>query len=300
MQTDGKGHGMEGRPGSILFFLRAPRPGDDYDPAPNPPTGHAKDIRMSSNIIYRTDAIATYFGRHRRRWDDFYPSERRVFEQVGESCRGFGHVLDVGCAAGGLGAALPERFPVASYTGIDISASAIETARRCTDIPVPHEFLAGDVVSAPELAGRRFDTVFNLSCADWNVDTGGIMAATWRAVAPGGCMITTLRLTNGPGERGMARSFQFIHYGDAPLPDDAERAAYVVLNSGDALAMLGGLGPERVSGYGFWGAPSTMARTPFHAILFAVFAIFRAGDGNPCDRAVFDLDFPVTAWASPR
>lgn len=255
---------------------------------------------MSSNIVYQTDAIAAYYSRQRRRWDDFYPSERRVFGKVGESRGGFGRVLDVGCAVGGLGAALPERFPVAFYTGIDISSSAIEAARRSTDIPVSHEFFAGDVVTAPELAERHFDTVFNLSCADWNVDTGGILAATWRTVAPGGCLIISLRLTNGPDERDMARSFQFIHFGDAPLPDDAERAAYVVLNIGDALTMLGGLGPERVSGYGFWGAPSTMARTPFGSILFAVFAIFRAEDGAPRERAVFDLDFPVTAWAPPR
>ena len=255
---------------------------------------------MSSNIAYRTDVIGAYFSRHRRRWDEFYPSERRVFERVGRERGGFGRVLDVGCAAGGLGAALPERFPVASYTGIDISASAIAAARRATDVTVPHEFVAGDAVSAPELAGRRFDTVFNLSCADWNVDTGGIMAATWRAVAPGGCMITTLRLTNGTSERDMARSFQFIHYDASPLPDDAERAAYVVLNTGDALAMLGELGPERVVGYGFWGAPSTMARTPFGSILFAVFAIFRAAGDVPCDRADFDLDFPVDAWAPHR
>lgn len=254
------------------------------------------------NIAYQSDAIAAYFSRHRRRWEQFYPSERRMFEQVAATPGGFGRVLDVGCAAGGLAAALAERRPPDHYVGVDISPPAIAAARTARDIPAACEFLTADIAATDNaagdaLAGRTFDTVFNLSCADWNVDVDGILAASWRHVAPGGRMIVSLRLTDGPGERRMERSFQLISDGETPPGADAERAAYIVLNVGEALATLGGLGPERVDAYGYWGKPSATARTPFSEILFAVFVVHRPADGAPAERAAFNLDLPADAWA---
>ncbi|HJM82993.1 MAG TPA: hypothetical protein QF720_05315 [Nitrospinota bacterium] len=38
---------------------------------------------------------------HRRCWDEFYPSEQTIFEKVNGEGE-FGHLLDVGCATGGL------------------------------------------------------------------------------------------------------------------------------------------------------------------------------------------------------
>lgn len=253
-------------------------------------------MTSTGNIAYQSAAIAAYYSRHRRRWDDFYPSERRIFELTAARADGFGRVLDVGCAAGGLGAALAERYPPVHYLGVDISPAAIAAAEIAADIPVPRQFVHGDIVGAEMLEGRLFDTVFSLSCADWNVDTDGILAASWRHVAPGGRMIISLRLTDGPGERDMARSFQYIGDGETAPADDAERAAYIVLNIGGALAMLGGLGPEQVNAYGYWGPPSATARTPFSEILFAVFAVHRPADGTADGRAVFNLDLPADAW----
>ncbi|MDE2111695.1 MAG: class I SAM-dependent methyltransferase [Alphaproteobacteria bacterium] len=209
-----------------------------------------------------------------------------------------GRVLDVGCACGGLGAALGAKYKVARYTGIDINEQAIINAQIASDITIPHDFLCGDVVKEISLVGKVFDTVFNLSCADWNADFQGILAATWRNVAPGGTLIISLRLSEFPGERSLDRSYQFIHYGDAAaIPLDAERAAYVVLNVAEALDELCRLKPTRVTGYGYWGHPSGTARTPFQRLLFSVFAIDRSVDGS-AETPVVELHFPHDIWRS--
>jgi SAM-dependent methyltransferase len=261
---------------------------------------------MSCNIVYRTDAIAEHFSRHRRTWDEFYPSERFVFDRIGTERNisgrdGFGHVLDVGCAAGGLAAALPQRFGVASYTGVDINAQAIAAARQAQDIGIEAVFHEGDITGRTDLPAAAYDTVFNLSCADWNVDFRGILAATWRHVAPGGTMILSLRMTDGGSVTDMSESFQYIQFSGTEPSETAERAAYIVLNITEALGLLGELdpAPERMLAYGYWGRPSAMARTPFGRILFSVVALRRPDDDGQQAAAGpprLELHLPWTAW----
>jgi SAM-dependent methyltransferase len=251
-----------------------------------------------TNIAYSTDAISAYFSANRRRWDQFYPSERQIIEQVAVARGGsLGAVLDVGCACGGLGAALSGRYRLSRYVGIDINAQAIGLAQKADDIAMPHVFLEGDIMRDATLGSALFDIVFNLSCADWNVDFSGILAASWARLAPGGTMIISLRLTEGQGARGMDRSYQFIHYGDpATMPADAERAAYVVLNASEALAELCRLGPDQVTGFGYWGPPSATARTPFKRLVFSVFAVCKPQADQAPAATDFTLRLPPDIW----
>jgi SAM-dependent methyltransferase len=260
-----------------------------------------KALGNMKNLSYTTDAISAYFASNRRAWEQFYPSERWIIDRVAADRAGqLGDVLDVGCACGGLGAALGGRFGVSRYVGVDINSQAIALAKAASDIAVPHEFLEGDITRNGTLKQAAFDTVFNLSCADWNVDFSGILKSSWSFVAPGGILIISLRLTDGLGARAMDRSYQFIHYGEpADLPADAEKAAYVVLNVSEALAELGRLGPDRVQGYGYWGAPSATARTPFDRLAFSVFALRKPIGGASTTPADFDLNFPGDIWRWP-
>lgn len=101
-------------------------------------------------------------------------------------------MLDVGCAAGGLGAALSERQALASYTGVDISDQAIAAARVRVPLSVPARFIAGDILDLSDLGRTAFDTVVSLSCADWNVETGRILERCWSLVAPRGRFVPSL------------------------------------------------------------------------------------------------------------
>lgn len=247
----------------------------------------------AKNIVYRTDGIARYFERHRRHWDEFYPSERWVFEAIARERPSLGAVLDVGCALGGLGTALAERFPLERYVGVDINRQAIEAA-QARPAAIPSEFIAGDICDCAPLAGRAFDLVAALSVVDWNLDGTGILKACWERVAPGGHLVLSLRLTPGAGVRDPARSFQYIWHGAEPPPADAERAPYVVLNGVDALRLLASQvpAPARILGYGYWGRPSATARTLYERLVFAVFALRKAAAGETPDEPALELHLP--------
>ena len=68
------------------------------------------------NKHYKTNEILNYFSTNRVKWDQFYPSERKLFESIGLSSEKAD--LDIGCGCGGLGLALNEKFGISSYTGV--------------------------------------------------------------------------------------------------------------------------------------------------------------------------------------
>lgn len=255
---------------------------------------------MSNNIVYRGDDIAQYYSRHRGNWDGFYKSEQWIFERVVHAGSGsFGHVLDVGCAAGGLGLALAERAHVSSYTGVDVNRPAIDAA-RARSYPIPSMFHAADILDCPELGDKVFDTVFSLSAADWNVETDAVIAEGWRRVKPGGCLVISLRLTPGEGVKDIERSYQYICFEGTPTAS-TEIAPYVVFNTSEALSLFAHQEPAPVDvlGYGYWGAPSAMARTCFERLVFAVFAVRKPGDATTRSgdaAATATLHLPLDAY----
>jgi SAM-dependent methyltransferase len=250
---------------------------------------------MSKNIAYQSDRIAAYYAANRRLWTDFYPSERLVFERVATERGALGRLLDVGCAAGGLGEALATRFTsVVAYTGIDINHQAINAAHVGTGrLAVPSEFIVGDICDCSDLAGRTFDLVTALSVADWNVDAQGILAACWDHVAPGGHLVVSLRLTTAAGVRDMRRSFQYIWFEPTPVPADAERAPYNVFNVAEATAWLSGQTPkpDKILIHGYWGKPSQTARTPYERLIFSVVALRKPRE-QAAGEAAIEIDLP--------
>jgi SAM-dependent methyltransferase len=237
-----------------------------------------------SNIAYKSAGLAKYFSGFRDKWTDFYPSERWIIERVASESKGLGRVLDVGCASGGLGRALASRRLLKSYAGIDINPQVIEAASRTK--PPRARFVCGDILGAKPFRGEAFDTVFNLSCADWNVETARIIGASWRKVAPGGTFVISLRLTGGKGVNDPRRSYQTAA---------GERANYAVFNAGEAIGLLAGLlGAGRVLGYGYWGKPSRTAVTPFKDLVFAVFAVRKGKEDRTAPSMELRLPLSLT------
>lgn len=238
------------------------------------------------NIEYKSKQIAEFYRCNRRKWNDFYLSERWVFEKIASETGTLGTVLDVGCACGGLGRALNSKFPLASYTGIDINKDAIDWASREMKLSIPAHFIAGDIADS-EL-NEHFDIVVSLSCADWNIETDRIVRGCWQKVNKGGYLVISLRLTPAEGVNDIRKSYQYINFsGDEENP---EIANYVVFNMKDVLALMSGLNPppELIGSYGYWGKPSSTAVTPFDRLVFAVFYV-RKGSGRERTRLVFDL-----------
>jgi SAM-dependent methyltransferase len=235
---------------------------------------------VSRNIAYQTDELVRYFSRNRITWSQFYESERLILDEL--SLDEHKAVLDIGCGCGGLGLALRERYGVRRYTGVDINplvAAAAGTMNRDAEI------FCGDILQlhSSALHARQFDVVFSLSCVDWNVEFSDMLAAAWSHVQPGGHLVATFRLTDGPGCIDMAQSFQYINFDGVR---EGERAAYVVLNAKQLMQKLRHFDSSEISGYGYWGAPSATAVTPYERLCFGAFAIrkaIRAGESPRLD-----------------
>jgi len=222
---------------------------------------------MSRNISYQTDQLARYFVQNRVAWAHFYESERVIIGQL--SLDADRTVLDIGCGCGGLGLALRERFGVRKYTGVEINPQAAATGRAMNP---EARILSGDILDLGngELRGSAFDVVFSLSCVDWNVCFDEMLAAAWSFVVPGGYLVATFRLTDGEGCNEMGRSYQYINYDGIR---EGECAPYVVLNAGSLLRRLYDFQPSEIHGFGYWGAPSKTAVTPYERLCFSAFSI---------------------------
>ncbi len=239
------------------------------------------------NIEYKTKQISEYFSINRVKWDQFYPSEKWIFERVAGAEGQMGSVLDVGCATGGLGLALGERFSLTEYVGVDINAPAIDYANTGrTKYSCPCDFLCGDILTVDSLPADKFDNVFSLSCADWNIATEDIISECWKYVRVGGHFILTLRLTPQQSLLRFSESFQYIYFGEG-MPkneEEVEKAPYIVLNVQHALAILANLQPkpDHIMAYGYWGPPSPTARTTYDRLVFTALAV-RKGNNDGKD-----------------
>ena len=249
------------------------------------------------NIHYQTEELSNYYSQQRICWDEFYPSERWIFEKVAGRELNIGRVLDVGCACGGLAGALEERFSVEEYVGVDINAQAIEKAKsEVKDKSVRNKrFECGDILEINSLEAEGFDTVFSLSCADWNISTREIISACWRYVREGGAFVLTLRLTQEVSLLHMHESYQYICF-DENLPEnvgDLEKAPYVVLNVREALFILGNLKPKpkKITAFGYWGTPSKSAKTPYNRLVFTAIAIEKGEAKN--NKTTIECHWPL-------
>jgi SAM-dependent methyltransferase len=243
------------------------------------------------NISYQNKDIAAYFASNRVRWDQFYPSERKVIAAIAPTPQT--RVLDIGCGCGGLGLALSEAFGVKDYTGVEINKAAALAGMQMN----PHaRILEGDIlhVGASSIVDQQFDLVFSLSCVDWNVEFEPMFRTAWSKVAPGGSLVATFRLTDGEGCRDMGRSYQYINYEGRK---EGELAAYVVLNAAELMSLFIGLEPARVHVYGYFGAPSSTAVTPYDRLCFVACSVHKRSESDE-PEFVCSLDVPPEIWES--
>jgi len=150
--------------------------------------------------------------------------------------------------------------------------------------------LSGDFLELRkgELGADGFDVVFSLSCVDWNVCFDEMLDAAWSLVLPGGYLVATFRLTDGEGCNDMGRSYQYINYQGIR---EGECACYVVVNARSLLRRLRDFHPSEIRAFGYWGAPSKTAVTPYERLCFSAFSIRKRTE--PSDACIIDLKLPA-------
>ncbi len=239
---------------------------------------------MSGNIHYKTQALERYFSSNRIRWDQFYPSERKLITRVWPSQSP--SILDIGCGCGGLGLALKERFGAACYTGIEIHPEAAEKAIRLNS---KARILNGDFLDFYARGGldEAYDMTISLSCIDWNTTFDAMLCRAWETVKPGGMFIASFRLYAGEGVNDIKRSYQYINYEGLR---EGEVAAYVVLNAGELASRLKSLGAVGLIAFGYYGPPGATAVTPYNELCFTALAAHKPPYSGP----ELELNLPDT------
>lgn len=246
---------------------------------------------MQQNIKYTSDEIEEFYRGHRIVWEQFYESERVMFERLGMGRES--SVLDIGCGCAGLGMALKEQFGTTAYTGVEINEKAAETGRvlypECT-------MFSGDIleISEEELPPNSFDFVVSLGCIDWNVQFLDMVRKAYSYVKPGGYFLSSFRLTTHETVNDMNRSWQHINFEGKK---EGEKAAYVVMNARELLDFLAGLSPQSIQGYGYWGVPSATAASPYDRLCFAVFGVQKP-EGGRTSEVDIHLELPDDVLAS--
>ena len=237
------------------------------------------------NIEYKSEQISEFYRTNRMQYSDFYLSEKYIIESVFKE-DSKKSVLDIGCACGGLGKALSEKFNISKYTGVDINKAAIEWANQNNKLNIPYEYIAGDILNETV---TQADVVFSLSCADWNIETDSIIQKSWEQVNMGGVLILSLRLTNKQSINDINKSYQYIDF--FKENDKKEKANYVIFNINDTFKMFNDLSPKasNINAYGYYGLPSQSANVPYDKLLFAVFSI-KKDMSNACN---INLNFPL-------
>lgn len=123
-------------------------------------------------LNYKSKDAAIYFSQNRNNIDDFYKSEKFVLKGLIKSISNLKEVhgiLDIGCAAGGLGKALKDKLNgKLKYIGIDINPLSIEFGKK---INKDLHLIQGDFREEIfKLSTEKINTVISLSCIDWNND----------------------------------------------------------------------------------------------------------------------------------
>ena len=246
----------------------------------------SNNISINNNIHYSTSEIVNYFSINRISWEQFYASEKYIIEKSDIDTHS--KVLDFGCACGGLGLALKEKYFITNYTGIDINQQAVEVAKILNPTG---KFINIDLleVAHNEVVENYYDYVFSLSCIDWNVEFDKMLQKVFSFVKPSGDFIVSLRLTLEDSIKDVSKSYQYINYKNKK---HGEIAPYVILNINDIIRKFNQIADVvEITGYGYWGKPSTTVITPYNQIFFAVFSL-KKGSGIINSTPSYNLDFP--------
>ena len=241
--------------------------------------------KLKKNIAYQSPEISQYYAKHRIKWEDFYDSEKFIIEKLG--LQNDHEILDIGIGCGGLGLALKEKFGVNRYTGIEVNKMA---ARIATKLNPDAKILCGDflTLSNSVILNETFDSVFSLSCIDWNIQFDKMLSSAWSHVSDGGALIATFRIVAGAGCDDINMSYQHVNFSEEM---SGEHVAYVVVNAKELFSKLMAFLPSSITAYGYFRKPSVTAVTPYNKICFGAFLIRKKISGKDIGTKL-DLNLP--------
>lgn len=225
--------------------------------------------------------LVTFYTDHRGRPEDLYPSERRFLPWLATRVRS---VLDVGCAAGNFRNIWRQYGPDIIYSGVDVSAPLIATARsRFPD----SEFHRGDCAAGLPFPDGHADIAQALGWLHWEPRYRAAIAELWRVARR--YVFFDVRLAALGRE---AAGQQQVAFGK-PW-DGRTTTPYLVIAWPRFAALLLELRPQTLLGYGYWGEPGDTVMGVDPPVCFAAFVLEKAPAGVVVGPPAVGIDLPLT------
>ena len=218
-------------------------------------------------LNYKSKEAANYFSKNRLEIKDFYESEKfilnKFIKEIEKELK-IHTILDVGCAAGGLGNGLRNILQnKIRYIGIDINPLSINAGKELNnDI----ELIEGDFSKKINLLSKeKIDTVISFSCIDWNENFDQSLDSIFNFCKNNNCdFIFTFR-SSQKGINDISQSYQFVNYNNE---QKGEIANYVVLSYEKIISILNKFNPKDILISAYKGKPSDVAITPYSELIF--------------------------------
>lgn len=227
--------------------------------------------------------LVAFYEDHRSRPEELYPSERRFLPWL---ARGADSVLDVGCAAGGFASIWRSYNGRVRYSGVDASASLVEAARA---LQPECEFLHGDCAEGLPLRDEAADVVQALGWLHWEPRYRDALGELWRLARRR--LFFDVRLREAGEDRVGQQRLALSGEWDGETTTPYVCASWPRL-AGDLVA----LGPARILGHGYWGAPADTAVDVDESVCFATFVL----EKGEAERPQVCLDLPLEWPAESR
>lgn len=239
-----------------------------------------------SNIVYKAEELSAFYSRHRIGWEKLYPSEKCVFDKMGLDSSD--RVLDLGCACGGLGVALAERFGIRDYVGVDINKQCIEHAPKVCPWGT---FINDDFLNVFDNFPHSFDLGLSLSAADWNIQTEAMLSALFSRIRVGGRLVLSCRLASERIVGECLEVEQYVCFEESLVESATETAPYKVYSLPKILRILRAIGNvAEIAGYGYWGkVPPSVRGLPVDRVFYLVATVSKAESRVAAPRLSLDV-----------
>ena len=202
---------------------------------------------MSSRDSYWSSSHALKKYANPRSWEQRFRSEVYFLEQI---VRPEMSVLDVGCAAGDLFAALNDADLDSDYTGVDYSEPLIDLGRKTFPKAT---FVLGDFLDSIELPRKTFDLVTATGVFQHEPRFDQLLDKLLEVTAPGGYLLFDLKLFS---------SHETICDREVAYCDHDPPMHYIVYNHADFLQRLGKRGAFNVELFGYYSGMHSSVRIP--------------------------------------
>ena len=234
--------------------------------------------QISLESPFNSSYFQEYYTGYRNRIEDLFPSERHFFDKVVTESE---QLLDVGCASGGMYQIMNAMKPSLKYTGIDIAASLVETAKKAyPGIP----FYIGDGVTLP-FVDNSFDSVVSFGTTVHDQDYEQLIKDCYRVTNR--YFLFDIRLVvDMPSINDIAQGYVLDGVGF--------RYPYNVANAQNFISFIRSLGPTRTQIFGYWGNANEFTHLPAgYEELCMCGVLLEKGQGDSAET-VFDINLPFT------